>query len=199
MGQVNARPFVGEKYGNGIFDIGCRVLILGVSHYDSEHVGWPCHPDATVDVVKSFMEGDSAPYFRGFTSLTNALASRNVPVDKRKDVWSHLAFYNFVQKNMAGPDSMPSAEDFCNSIPAFQDVLEYLNPSLIVPWGYALYDKLYPLGVKDGPSVPMSESTKVPTRWFVEEGHSLMLRHRNPSRAYTWQEWGRVFDLLFNR
>lgn len=197
MENVKAIPFIGENYGDGIFGIGCRVLLLGVGHYDSEHIGWPCHPKATLDVVNSFMEGENAPYFRGFTSLTNALANREVSNSERKKIWSHLAFYNFVQTNLAGPNSSPSAEEFHNSIPAFLEVLEHLNPDLIVPWGYPLYDKLYSLGVKDGPIVPMNERTKVATRWFGEG--TLMLRHRNPARAYTWQDWGLVFDKLFHR
>lgn len=200
MKYVNAYPFVGKGYENGFLNSGKKVLILGHSHYDAENFGYPCHHSFTNDMVEGFINGEDGPYFKGFTGQTKALLNREISVDDRVAVWNQVAFYNFIQFILERPGVKETDEQFKDSIPAFKEVLEELNPDIIITWGYGLFDKLYPLGETDGEEMSLANGQKVYTRWFAtgSNGKALMIRQHHPSRYYSWDEWGKVFQNLFN-
>lgn len=200
MKHVNAYPFVGKDYEKGFLNSGKKVLILGLSHYDAESVGCPCHHNFTKDIVEGFINGEDGTYFRGFTCQTKALLNREILGDDREKVWNQVAFYNFIQFNIEAPGIKETNEQFDDSIPAFKEVLEELTPDIIIAWGYGLFDKLYSLGESDGEEMSLASGEKVYTRWFVTGGNSkaLMIRQHHPSRYYSWNEWGKVFQNLFN-
>ena len=92
-------------------------------------------------------------------------------------------------------------EQFTKSIPAFKDVLEELKPDVIIVWGFGLFDRIYPLGEQDGEEMALANGDTVYTRWFSTGGDNkaLMIRQHHPSRNYSWGEWGKVFQDLFNK
>ena len=47
----------------------------------------------------------------------------------------------------------------------------------------------------------LTNGDKVYTRWFSTGGEdkALMIRQHHPSRSYSWCEWAKVFQDLFNK
>lgn len=47
----------------------------------------------------------------------------------------------------------------------------------------------------------LTNGEKVYTRWFSIGGDdkALMIRQHHPSRSYSWGEWGKVYQDLFNK
>lgn len=78
--------------------------------------------------------------------------NREISVDDRECVWNQLAFYNFIQFNIARPGVKDTSDEFNSSVSAFKEILEELKPDVIITWGYGLFNRLYPLGEKDGES-----------------------------------------------
>ena len=50
MKHVNAYPFVGKDYEKGFLNSGKKVLLLGLSHYNEENAGAPCHHTFTQEI-----------------------------------------------------------------------------------------------------------------------------------------------------
>lgn len=103
--------------------------------------------------------------------------------------------------NLEAPGVKETDEQFNDSIPAFKEVLEELKPDVIIVWGYGLFDRLYSLGETDGEEMSLTNGEKVYTRWFSIGGDdkALMIRQHHPSRSYSWGEWGKVYQDLFNK
>lgn len=201
MKHVNAYPFVGKDYEKGFLNSGKKVLILGHSHYNEENAGAPCHHTFTQEIVDGFVSGEDASFYRGYTSQTKALLNREISVDDRECVWNQLAFYNFIQFNIARPDVKDTSDEFNSSVSAFKEILEELKPDVIITWGYGLFNRLYPLGEKDGEKLFLANGDEVNTRWFSTGGEdkALMIRQRHPSRGYSWREWAKVYQDLFDK
>lgn len=111
MKHVNAYPFVGKDYEKGFLNSGKKVLILGHSHYNEENAGAPCHHTFTQEIVDGFVSGEDASFYRGYTSQTKALLNREISVDDRECVWNQLAFYNFIQFNIARPGVKDTSDE----------------------------------------------------------------------------------------
>ena len=105
-----------------------------------------------------------------------------------------------VQFNIARPGVKDTSDEFNSSVSAFKEILEELKPDVIITWGYGLFNRLYPLGEKDGEKLFLANGDEVNTRWFSTGGENkaLMIRQRHPSRGYSWREWAKVFQDLFN-
>lgn len=134
MKHVNAYPFVGKDYEKGFLNSGKKVLLLGLSHYNEENAGAPCHHTFTQEIVDGFVSGEDASFYRGYTSQTKALLNREISVDDRECVWNQLAFYNFIQFNIARPGVKDTSDEFNSSVSAFKEILEELKPDVIITW-----------------------------------------------------------------
>ena len=178
MKHVNAYPFIGKDYEKGFLNSGKKVLLLGLSHYNEENAGAPCHHTFTQEIVDGFVGGEDASFYRGYTSQTKALLNREISVDDRECVWNQLAFYNFIQFNIARPGVKDTSDEFNSSVSAFKEILEELKPDVIITWGYGLFNRLYPLGEKDGEKLFLANGDEVNTRWFSTGGEdkALMIR-----------------------
>ena len=124
MKHVNAYPFVGKDYEKGFLNSGKKVLLFGLSHYNEENAGAPCHHTFTQEIVDGFVSGEDASFYRGYTSQTKALLNREISVDDRECVWNQLAFYNFIQFNIARPGVKDTSDEFNSSVSAFKEILE---------------------------------------------------------------------------
>ena len=67
-------------------------------------------------------------------------------------------------------------------------------------WGLCRVDGLYGVGGVDGEEMSLTNGDKVYTRWLSTGGEdkALMIRQHHPSRSYSWCEWGKVYQDLFN-
>lgn len=156
--KVKFYPWIGENYKNGVVGYyengiiqygesegeGKKILVLGESHYcydESEAI-----PELTNDIIKDLIapESEWEPYKNTYTKFIKSLTGYIDELDDevKKEAWQHIAFYNYVQEPITGPRIAPSKEDFSNSVVAFEEILDKLNPDLVIIWGKRLYNNL---------------------------------------------------------
>lgn len=134
---VKFLPFVGEKYHNSRY--GVRVLVLGESHYGmTEDSG----PGFTQKIIR---ENAYVPGFAFFSKLTNVLRGRiDWPTDKeRREIWQHVAFYNFVQEFVGGGSRIAPTPAMWQAAQApFLEVVRALEPDVILVLGARLWQNV---------------------------------------------------------
>lgn len=130
-------PFVGEKYRNSRY--GVRIMVLGESHYSyEEYTGANFTQKVIADCAY-------VPGFAFFSKLTNVLRGRiDWPTDEeRREIWQHVAFYNFVQEFVGGESRIaPTREMWREAQKPFQEVVRTLEPDVILVLGARLWQKV---------------------------------------------------------
>lgn len=126
-GRLERYPWVGARYAGQA----PKVLVLGDSHYatdgnefSQEALEELLEKDATRAVVDCAITSD-APWkmFAGLYSLFGKDS-----LESRKDFWSKIAFYNFIQRVMRARDERPAYEDFMNAWKCLSGLSDVLLP-----------------------------------------------------------------------
>ena len=164
------KPWVGEKYNEeGLY--GVKILFLGESHYGTKGNE---KPETTINVVKrlALCEERCHRFFTTTAKLALLKNSKNsITKKERKELWNKVAFYNYIQEFVANKARVrPSDEMWSFSEKAFLDVIEELQPQLIVVLGKELGRKL--------PSIP---------------NNIVVCRVNHPSSGFKYSEWLPVF------
>jgi hypothetical protein len=143
---VRFEPWEGKDYREGISRK--RILILGESHYHScNKPGDKCngldaeeqdarHRGLTISEVKWWKDNPhSTPLSTAIPKLFGMTKS---------DLWSDVAFYNYVQTLSSAARIRPSTEAWEDQIAvtAFQEVLDVLEPDRILVLGKDLWKSL---------------------------------------------------------
>ncbi len=158
---VKFLPWIGDKYDEGIYydkdgilcygnGQGKKVMVLGESFYWGEdEFSGEVDDKASMfvyDLIKQVISENPEFNTRTFTRFENAIAYENDDRDwdsvGRKNFWNHLIFYDYVQEPLIYPRSSPTEKEFKNSEEAFWNVLEILQPDIIIAWGMRLYNHL---------------------------------------------------------
>jgi hypothetical protein len=135
--QIHFQPWVGKKYARSSRK---RILVLGESHYSD----LPKGVDFTRSLLDEYVRGDWNYSF--WTNIGQAISGRSHWEMDRAEVWSHLAFYNYVQQIAAkGPRAAPTTSMFESSERAFFEVLSQLRPTHVVVCGLRLWRNMAPL------------------------------------------------------
>lgn len=142
MENVQFLPYIGKHYEKGF--CGKKLLVLGESHYDDDEHS---HSEFTRDVVKDFLayqigEKAHSDWMNTHTKFVKAFFYGNSDNVNIVDFYEHIAFYNYVQTFVADTRQAPTKEQFEQSEKAFFEVLEELQPDIIVAWGYRLWDNM---------------------------------------------------------
>lgn len=142
MKNVTFSPAVGEHYQEGFK--GKKVLVLGESHYDVSND----EKDITKIVIQRFQEyqlgkGESfAHWMNTFTKFARSFDNKELEGNQVADFYDSVAFYNYVQESLDESRKSPTKEQFANSEKAFFEVLEELQPDVIIVWGHRLWDNM---------------------------------------------------------
>ncbi len=151
------KPFIGDKYEIGINDK--KILVVGASFYCSK-TDCPFFADCTDVIKKDSSKYDSLcpDYLNEDTQLseepTNSITneyrtykvfanfiSKYIGSHDYKEVWSHLAFTNyvqFIQPSLTTKKRYLSKRDF----DAFIETLSQLKPDIVISWGVAFLDDI---------------------------------------------------------
>jgi len=130
-------PYIGENY----FNSNQKILVLGESHYGSQKMN--SYPMWTRDVIeKEYLQdlakGIKNSWIKCFRTTAEILTGKEYSCSDY--IWKDIAFYNFFQETVG--DSNPrdkkyiTAELIEKSRMALKDVLEILNPDVVVVWGW---------------------------------------------------------------
>ncbi len=203
MEHVFFKPWVGKNYETGgIF--GKKILVLGESHYcdGCEQCGRKYAPECedlnTTGIVQMVINGDTDRWTGTFRKFERSLVNEETTLERSKEIWNSVAFFNFLQVAMQGARQGGTPEDYAEGRKAFLEVIEELQPDLIIVWGVTrLYNNLP--GKEDG---WMDGEPLVVGGWSVPNGYyqlkngkqSRVIAVYHPSAAYDWSWWYKVIS-----
>lgn len=206
MEHVKFMPWKGENYQNGGFN-GKKILVIGESFYCSEEQAVATLTDKTVKNYLTIRYGEYCENNGGWTNTylkfeRSLVGEETTPEDSQK-IWNSIAFYNYLQVPMSGARESGLPIDYKNAETAFLEVLNDLQPDLIIVWGVRrLFQKLP--GIKEG----WIEGDLLEIDWdngqkkIINNGYyqlkngkkSRVIAVYHPSAGYSWDKWYKVIE-----
>jgi hypothetical protein len=186
MKNVKFKPWIGSRYQEA--PLGRKVLVLGESHYDWDS-DEPINDDSDVTnkVIQEQLVGGYTKAF--WTHIVKTFLNHKPSLDEKRAFWHSVAFYNYIQSSAGfGPRVPPSSEQFVKSEPAFFEVLQSLQPRLMVVLGYRLWGRLPTTNFEEAPEIP--EADHVGTgRYHYLGGSCLAICLKHPSSGFNGLDW----------
>lgn len=183
-------PYVGPDYNSGLVN-GRKLLLIGESHYNELDCE-PCGPNATREVVASYLSGTDIPFF----DYMFRASCGHCRLYNRDEFWRRVAFANFIQRPMETPSHRPTSNDWKAGVAPFWDTVEEFKPDLVFmftsAWSHWL-PSLAPTGVA-ARTGPVGEDDTWLWKYGLADRDVLIARfyHRsarpNPSIA-VWKAW----------
>ena len=201
-------PWVGNNYQN----TKCRTLVIGESHYHTNdiklresftdilltrsliydyaiYLDWEC-VNPTIDNFTRALFNDN--YLTFFHDSTENL-------EKRKSLWSHLAFYNFVQRPMlynSEKKERPVSEDFYNGWSVFIEVIKVLRPTDCIFIGTKASDffeyMMSTMNIQHSVVSKINTNSNTYGRSFslaIDSKPIKMLSIKNTSKYFSYSKW----------
>ena len=169
-GVYGFRPWIGEYYQQNMW--GRRVLVLGESHYQwDENQPIDNWPTLTIECVKETIAGEYTGRF--WTNIAVAFLnppSHHLPsLAEKGEFWRTVAFYNYIQQGVGfGPYPNPTPRMWTESLPAFQSLLNTLQPELVIVLGRQNWWNVQGLGGQEGPHIEGARHAE--TQWLPHAG-----------------------------
>lgn len=135
---VRFLPWVGEKYQNGC--LGLRTLIVCESHYGSRENERPL---VTSEIIKALALGEKNPLANRrlkrhphFSKIMNSIINKRGYRSRleREEFWNSVAYYNYIQEFISGTRVNPKNHHWELGKKAFIEVLETLQPQLVISY-----------------------------------------------------------------
>ncbi len=199
MKDVRFEPWVGKNYKTSGYN-GKKILVIGESFYCSEEEAVATLTTIIVEDYLAIRKGEYRKNNGGWTNtylkFERSLKGKVTTPEESRTIWDSIAFYNYLQVPMSGARESGSPIDYKNAEKAFFEVLNELQPDLIIVWGVGkLFNNLpedkwtwdKPLNV-DG--------------WDINNGF-YQLNNKNqvrciavyhPSTGYQWDWWYKVIS-----
>lgn len=186
MKHVLFKPWIGSRFQEA--PLGARVLILGESHYDWEAgKSINADPNLTNVLIQEQIDGDYSKAF--WTHIAATFLNHKPTLDEKGVFWHSVAFYNYVQSSAGfGPRVAPSLDQWGNSEAAFFEVLEALQPKLLVALGYRLWEQLPNSSCEGAEKIPGAEHVNT-CRYRFPGGSCLAISLKHPSSGFSSTEW----------
>lgn len=201
MNSVFFKPWVGKEYhSGGMFTK--KILILGEAHLCGgceecgriENAG-ECADFTSRNCIEILLNGETTSWTGTFRKFERSLVNHETDLEESRRIWNSVAFYNYIQKSMDTSRKSPEWVDFRNSEEAFFEVLNELQPDLLIVWGVTrMYDML-PGGDawREGePLVVDGYSVKNGYYVLVNGKYVRVLWVYHPSAGYSWDWWNKV-------
>lgn len=160
-------PWVGQNYDKGIVklddgvilgeegSIGKRILILDECHFstDTDRIS----SDYTIDIVSDFASQTSTSIqnLKLFTGIEKMLTGYDTNYERDK-LWSHLAYYTYIQSPVTAPWIAPADSNYTESFAAFELFVNRYKPNAIIVLGNRLHEKIKDLIYKREPKINVS-------------------------------------------
>lgn len=192
-------------------------MVVGESHYSSDHSVGSVVPDMTQWAVEHYLNGGLAPQAKGFfTRVGGLLAARRGPssdteeapphgneIDDRVAIWSSIVFYNYVPVVVAdGPRIRPTQAMWDAGREPFFEVMRRSQAEAVLVLGEALWNNMpasdepaYTFDFEGQPKwarrYSLSGSGDVPNRVTA-----TYINHPS-SHGWSGTRWRPVVDFLF--
>jgi hypothetical protein len=169
--------------GDGFSASAHKILILGESHYNDAEPNE--NQNFTDFVVKRFVSG--AWNHRFFTGISRVLSGLSAWETRsaRKDIWQHLAFYNYIQEIVAKECRLGySREKVIAYHAAFKEVIEQLAPHYVLVFSKRLW-----LDMEQGKPLNVSSFSHPLRMYEHSRGRTIAIPFCHPSgRGFKAQE-----------
>jgi hypothetical protein len=197
MKNVVFKPWEGNEYQTGgIFKK--KILVIGESFYCSKEEAVATLTDKVVNDYLAIRNGEFRENKGGWTNtylkFERSLVGKETEPKDSQEIWNSIAFYNYLQVPMSGARESGSAIDYKNAEKAFFEVIDELQPDLIIVWGVGkLFNNLpedrwtwdKPLNVEG---------------WDINNGYYQLNNGKqtrciavyHPSVGYDWNWWYKV-------
>ncbi len=186
--DVLLKPWVGENYTN----TDPRVMILGESIYYRN--GVPKQEIAKQYIRNLFSNNgewkDNSPKF--FQAIYYCYSSpkhwykedgNNWSIDQ-EDFWKDVAFYEYVQFMQKTAKDRPSSSQWKRSEKPFIEVLNILQPDIVIAIGFATFDNL-PNEGDEGKPIKIDDSEMRTWKYKLKSGKATeVLRTHHTSRGF---------------
>lgn len=214
---VKFLPWIGKDYEKGLsYDKewklilpneqqnGKKILVLGEYHYIEDDVYDPYEDSWTLftrKVIDDFLGNTIRQrWMNTFVKFERSIFGRIINREESRDVWNHMAFYNYVQIPVSHVKRIPSKNDYAiSAIPFFETLLD-ISPDIIIAWGKSLYWNLpesqEQLMIKgnEGEKIKIDNHEVQTWVYHLEKSSKtvLLIPVANPSRSYLWEFWNQV-------
>ena len=203
MEHVYFKPWIGKKYPTGgIFNK--RILAVGEGHVcggECQHecglkYANECEDLTTTKVVQDYLNDCGGRWTSTYRKFEHSLIDPEAEtIPSSEDIWQSIAFFNFLQVAISTARKAGTYEDYMEGRTAFLEVIEKLEPELIIVWGVGrLFDNLPEEGWSWGESL-------VVDGYSVKNGYYLLKKNGikarciavyHPSAAYSPGWWYKV-------
>ena len=144
------------------------------------------------------LDGNTDKWTPTFKKFERSLVNEETSPERSKEIWNSIAFFNFLQVALKGTRRGGTKEDYAEGRKAFLEVIEALQPDLIIVWGTSrLYSNL-----PDKEEGWINGEPLVVDNWSVPNGYyqlkngkkSRVIAVYHPSVAYSWSWWYQVIS-----
>jgi hypothetical protein len=206
MNNVFFKPRVGSEYDSGGM-FGKKILVVGESHYCGNEVCGECgNPenagecaDFTTDTVNSYLAGNDTcgRWTSTFRKFERSMVGHETSPGESARIWDSIAFYNYLQRAMDAPRQVCSAEEFADAEQAFWEVMEALQPDVMIAWGVTrMYDNMPGGDAWQRAEDIVVDGYHVRNGWYTlrsgKRVRAIWVYH--PSSGYSWSWWNKVIE-----
>ena len=212
MKHVFFKPWVGKNYKTGgIFKK--KILVVGESHYcGNEECNGRCgfrdFPEGggeceifTKNTVEVYLSGKKERWTPTYRKFERSLINKVTTIEESREIWHSIAFFNFLQVAMTEARKSGTGEDYEEGRKAFLEVINELQPNLIIVWGTSrLYYNLPYDGWIRGDILEYEwdngEKKKINNGYYqLKNGtKSRLIAVYHPSVGYSWKQWHKVIS-----
>ena len=122
------------------------------------------------------------------------VGKETTPQDSRK-IWDSIAFYNFLQVAMGGAREAGTNQQYRAAAEPFMQVLEELQPDVLIVWGVRLWNNLPNRNWADGPKVSVDGYDVQNGYYTLSSGKKVkVVCVYHPSVGYDWSFWHKVIE-----
>lgn len=206
MEKVFFDPRIGSCYNSGIHDK--KVMVLGHVHVCGE-----CNECGnltergecarfTINVVDDYFKWRKtgeipSPGYEGwlktFFNFAKAFFGYEPSIEEEQDeLWNRVIFYNYVQSSVSDWHAKPTYEEYEKSKVAFLEVINELEPDIIIAWGNGAYNNTSDGGENDTPLV--FENIKSDRKIYtLNSGKKCtLMKIHHPSMYFSWSRWHEI-------
>ena len=206
MEHVLFEPWKGRDYKTGgVF--GKKILAIGESFYcsDEDIKKLPEGTSLTDKVVKDYLairngefRDNNGRWTNTYLKFERSLKGKKTTPEDSQEIWNSIAFYNYLQVPMSGARESGTPEDYKESENAFFEVIEELQPELIILWGIRLFYKLPEEGWNEGDSLIIDDDDVKNGYYQLKSGKKARcIAVYYPSVGYSWDRWNKVISSQF--
>ena len=201
MEHIFFKPWVGKKYQTGgIFKK--RILAVGEGHVcgGCDKCGIKYSPECedlnTSKVVNEYLTGCGGKWTPTYRKFERSLVNKETTIEESNEIWHSIAFFEFLQVAMDDSRKAGTHEDYMEGQKAFLEVIEDLQPELIIVWGVSrLFYYLPEDGWSEGDPL-IIDGYDVKNGYYQlksgKEARCIAVYH--PSAGYSWDRWYKVIS-----